>query len=222
MPSKIQPKSLIKKNTETNKDKDKDKKTKQQGGLESKDDPDKKDKNDYDASENEEVDEEENEEDLENLEESEEETVESEGEEIEKEKEEEEGGEGYEEAGEDDSCVYKFTKKKQVIDLDLEAGEDQFEDQTEGEQEAILENIYVPNNERVTKKILFNYERVRILGERARQLSLGAKPMLKNVENLDPKTVAKLELEHKVIPLIILRELPNGRIEKWKVSELKF
>jgi len=216
MPSKIQPKSLIKKNTKDTKDK----KPKQQGGLESKDDPDKKDKNNYDPSENEEVDEEENEEDLENLEESEEESDESEGEEIdkEKEKEEEEGGEGYEEGGDDDVCVYKFTKKKQVIDLDLEAGEDQFED----EQEVLSQNIYVPNNERITKKILFNYERVRILGERARQLSLGAKPMLKNVENLDPKTVAKLELEHKVIPLIVLRELPSGRIEKWKVSELKF
>ena len=46
--------------------------------------------------------------------------------------------------------------------------------------------------------------------------------MIKNVENLDPKIVAKLELEKRVIPLIILRELPNGTIEKWKVSELEY
>lgn len=203
MPSKIQPKSLIKKNE------------KQKGGLESKDDPDKKDKNDYDASENEEVDEEENEEDLENIEETEESESESEPEEIDKEK--EEDGEAEEAADGDDSCIYKFTKKKQVIDLDLNL-EDQFEDEQDGD----MKSIYVPNNERMTKKILFNYERVRLLGERARQLSLGAKPMLKNVDTLDAKTIAKLELEHKVIPLIILRELPNGRIEKWKVSELKF
>lgn len=203
MPSKIQPKTLIKKND------------KQQGGLESKDDPDKKDKNDFDASENEEVDEEENEEDLENLEETEESESESEAEEIDKEK--EEDGEAEEATDGDDSCIYKFTKKKQVIDLDLNL-EDQFEDEQDGD----THSIYVPNNERMTKKILFNYERVRLLGERARQLSLGAKPMLKNVDKLDPKTIAKLELEHKVIPLIILRELPNGRIEKWKVSELKF
>jgi DNA-directed RNA polymerase subunit K/omega len=44
--------------------------------------------------------------------------------------------------------------------------------------------------------------------------------MIKNIENMDPKVVAKLELEKKIIPLIILRELPNGLIEKWKVSEL--
>lgn len=210
MPSKIQPKSLIKKNDKNIKN------DKQKGGLESKDDPDKKDKNDYDASENEEVDEEENEEDLENIDESEESESESEAEEIDKEKEDEEG-EVEDAADGDESCVYKFTKKKQVIDLDLNL-EDQFED----DQDGTTQNIYVPNNERMTKKILFNYERVRLLGERARQLSLGAKPMLKNVDTLDAKTIAKLELEHKVIPLIILRELPNGRIEKWKVSELKF
>ena len=29
-----------------------------------------------------------------------------------------------------------------------------------------------------------------------------------------------MELENKVIPLIIIRELPNGAMEKWKISEL--
>ena len=46
--------------------------------------------------------------------------------------------------------------------------------------------------------------------------------MIKNIEVMDPRTIAKLELEKKVIPLIILRELPNGLIEKWKISELNF
>lgn len=209
----------MKQKTLIKKSKDNDK-TKLSGGMDAKDDPDKKDKVDYDPSENEEVDEEE-EEDLENEEASEEseesEESESEAEAIDKEKyDDNEGGEA--EGDGDESCIYKFTKKKQVIDLNLEEGEDQFED----EQEEAKEDIYVPNSERLTKKILFNYERVRILGERAKQLSLGAKPMLKNVDNLDPKLIAKLELENKVIPLIILRELPNGKIEKWKVSELKF
>jgi hypothetical protein len=31
-----------------------------------------------------------------------------------------------------------------------------------------------------------------------------------------------MELEQKIIPLIILRELPDGRIEKWKVNELSY
>ena len=65
------------------------------------------------------------------------------------------------------------------------------------------------------------YERVRIIGERATQLSYGAKPMIKNVNNLEPKEIAKLELQEKLIPLIIIRTLPNGQKEKWKISELE-
>jgi len=80
---------------------------------------------------------------------------------------------------------------------------------------------YADPNNRVTKNFMTIYERVRLLGERAKQLSLGAKPMIKNVESMNPKDVAKLELENKVIPLIIIRTLPNGVKEKWKVSELE-
>ena len=65
------------------------------------------------------------------------------------------------------------------------------------------------------------YERVRILGERAKQLSLGAKPLIKGADNMDPKIVAKIELERKIIPLVIIRPLPNGQKEKWRVSELE-
>ena len=79
---------------------------------------------------------------------------------------------------------------------------------------------YIKPEDRITKPYLFEFERVRILGERAKQISMGAKPMIKNVDNLDPKTIAKLELTNKIIPLIILRELPDGRIEKWKIEEL--
>jgi DNA-directed RNA polymerase subunit K len=65
------------------------------------------------------------------------------------------------------------------------------------------------------------YERVRLLGDRAVQLATGAKPMIKNASSLDPKTIAKMELEKGLMPLCIIRTLPNGEKEKWKVSELK-
>ena len=38
---------------------------------------------------------------------------------------------------------------------------------------------------------------------------------------MDPKDVAKMEIEKKIIPLIIIRPLPNGQKEKWRVSELE-
>lgn len=126
-----------------------------------------------------------------------------------------------EEKGEDaeqDDCIYRFTKKKSEYVVDEDVDEEYFSE----EDAFIPENeIFVLESQRITKPEMTKYERVRIIGDRAKQLSLGAKPMIKGVENMDPKDVAKLELQHKVIPLIIIRPLPCGKKEKWKVSELK-
>ena len=79
----------------------------------------------------------------------------------------------------------------------------------------------VQSEERRSKPFLFNYERVRLLGDRTNQLVLGAKPMLQGVENMQPKRIAELELENNVMPLIVQRQLPNGKKEKWFLHELK-
>ncbi len=119
---------------------------------------------------------------------------------------------------ESDDCVYRFTKKKKgIIEDDEEGDVDYFSD----DDVKIDENIYVSNEDRITKPVLTKYERVRILGERARQLSLGAKPMIKGLINMEPKDVARLELKLKVVPLIIIRTLPTGKKERWRVSELE-
>lgn len=116
----------------------------------------------------------------------------------------------------DEGCLYKFAKKISSDSEDDEDDELVFEDEIETKT-----NFIVDNEDRETKPILTKYERVRILGDRAKQLSLGAKPMLLNVENMNPKEIAKLELERGVIPFIIEKILPNGQRERWKVSELK-
>ena len=112
----------------------------------------------------------------------------------------------------ENTCLYNFVKKD-----DDEASE--IEDE-------ILNDDYNTTNiikttDRETKPVLTKYERVVVLGTRAKQLSLGAKPMLLNVENMSPIQIAKLELERGVIPFIIEKELPNGVKERWKINELK-
>lgn len=126
-----------------------------------------------------------------------------------------------EEKGEDadqDDCIYRFTKKKSEYVADEDVDEEYFSD----EEPFIPENqIFVEESQRITKPVMTKYERVRLLGDRTKQLSLGAKSMIKGVENMDPKEVAKLELIKKVMPLIVIRTLPSGKQEKWKVSELQ-
>ena len=79
----------------------------------------------------------------------------------------------------------------------------------------------VPANERITKPILTKYERVRLLSDRTQQLTLGAKPMVKNIEGLTPKEIAIQELKVHMMPLIIKRPRPDGKSEIWYTKELK-
>ncbi len=55
----------------------------------------------------------------------------------------------------------------------------------------------------MASKKLTRFEKARIIGARALQLSMGAQPLVDIPESLDPIDIATLELEKKVIPLNI-------------------
>ena len=63
------------------------------------------------------------------------------------------------------------------------------------------------------------YERTRILGTRAKQISTAASPFVKNVSSLTPIEVATEELNNKLVPIKLIRELPNGITETWNLNE---
>lgn len=50
-------------------------------------------------------------------------------------------------------------------------------------------------------KKLTRFEKARIIGARALQLAMGAKPLVDVPESLDPIDIATLELKKSVIPL---------------------
>lgn len=64
------------------------------------------------------------------------------------------------------------------------------------------------------------YERARILGTRALQISKNAPLMVEANDESDPYRLAEIELSEKKIPFIVRRYLPDGSYEDWKVSEL--
>ncbi|KAF6001390.1 DNA-directed RNA polymerases I, II, and III subunit RPABC2 [Cyanidiococcus yangmingshanensis] len=85
---------------------------------------------------------------------------------------------------------------------------------------AIGTGTQVDKSMRITTPFLTKYERARVLGARALQISLGA-PVLVDVEGeSDPLIIAAKELRAKKIPLKIRRHLPNGAYEDWSVNEL--
>jgi DNA-directed RNA polymerase I, II, and III subunit RPABC2 len=70
---------------------------------------------------------------------------------------------------------------------------------------------------------LTKYEKARILGQRAKQIESGAKPLIKVPENIvDSYLIAELELREKKIPFIIRRPIPGGACEYWKINDLEY
>ncbi|KEG06560.1 DNA-directed RNA polymerase subunit [Trypanosoma grayi] len=76
------------------------------------------------------------------------------------------------------------------------------------------------DKDRVTAPVLTKYERARILGTRALQLSMNAPVLVALEGETDPLTIAQKELREGVIPLIIRRVLPDNTYEDWRISEL--
>ena len=73
-----------------------------------------------------------------------------------------------------------------------------------------------------TLPFLTKYEKTRILGIRTKQLNEGAKPYVDvNPTIIDGYIIAQLELEHKKLPFIIRRPLPNGSSELWRLQDLE-
>lgn len=68
---------------------------------------------------------------------------------------------------------------------------------------------------------LTRFERARVIGTRATQLSHGAPPQINVPDGLiDSMKIAEIELENGQIPFIIRRPLPDGTSEYWPVNEL--
>jgi DNA-directed RNA polymerase I, II, and III subunit RPABC2 len=69
---------------------------------------------------------------------------------------------------------------------------------------------------------LTKYEKARVLGQRAKQIETGAKPLVKVPENIvDSYIIAELELREKKIPFIIRRPIPGGGCEYWNLKDLE-
>ena len=83
------------------------------------------------------------------------------------------------------------------------------------------ENIIIDDLHK-TIPLLTKYEKTRILGQRAKQLNNGAKPLVKlDIPLIDGYLIALKELEEKMIPVIIRRPLPSGASEYWHLKDLE-
>ncbi|KAA6397577.1 MAG: DNA-directed RNA polymerases I, II, and III subunit RPABC2 [Streblomastix strix] len=78
----------------------------------------------------------------------------------------------------------------------------------------------IRKEDRTTTPYLTKFERARLLGARALQLSMDAPPMVSTQGLHDPLLIAEKELEERKIPMIVRRFLPDGSYEDWELDEL--
>eukprot|EP00466_Bigelowiella_natans_P013581 jgi/Bigna1/49105/estExt_Genewise1.C_390095 len=129
-----------------------------------------------------------------------------------------------------------MTKINQDSDLKkLLSDTDKLKDLNMGEQQMTFDELWnaslsayeesakkpdaIPKDQRTTTRYLTKYERARVLGTRALQISLGAPVLVDVAGETDPLQIAMLELKEKKIPIIIRRYLPSGWYEDWSIDD---
>ena len=65
---------------------------------------------------------------------------------------------------------------------------------------------------------LTRFERVRLLSARSLQLAMGAPPLVKAHHSDSVYDVAVAEFVKKVLPLVVVRRFPNGRVERVEID----
>ncbi|MCJ1409165.1 DNA-directed RNA polymerases I II and III subunit RPABC2 [Ptychographa xylographoides] len=68
----------------------------------------------------------------------------------------------------------------------------------------------IPDDKRSTTPYMTKYERARVLGTRALQISMNAPVLVGMTAETDPLQIAIRELREKKIPLVVRRYLPDG------------
>ena len=75
-----------------------------------------------------------------------------------------------------------------------------------------------------TSPLMTRFERAKVLGLRTEQLVRGSEPMIplsdEELTHLSPGQVAERELYERKTPFVIIRNLPDGSQETWRVKDM--
>jgi DNA-directed RNA polymerase I, II, and III subunit RPABC2 len=93
-------------------------------------------------------------------------------------------------------------------------------DEIDPEKELNL-NKRIPDDERTSLPYLTKYEKVNLIGTRAKQISDGSDIYVISKNAKNAVDISKLELEYKRQPFKIKRTMPDGRYEIWSLDELE-
>lgn len=124
----------------------------------------------------------------------------------------------------DDGDYDNYDDNDDMDDYEDEGLDEVQDAQEDGEKVEVLPqdeaSRAVDKDKRITTPFMTKYERARVLGTRALQISMCAPIMVELENETDPLQIAMKELKARKIPLIIRRYLPDGSYEDWSIDEL--
>ena len=123
-------------------------------------------------------------------------------------------------SSENDSDDESIEEISEIDNTEIENDDENIFNQIDPEKELNL-NKRIPDDERISLPYLTKYEKVNLIGTRAKQISDGSDIYVisKNVKTA--VDISKLELEYKRQPFKIKRTMPDGRYEIWSLNELE-
>lgn len=125
--------------------------------------------------------------------------------------------------GDEDNVLDDFDQDPdEGAEVDRDGDEDMAETQLDesGRVEIREGSTRPPDQPRTTTRYMTKYERARVLGTRALQISMNAPVLVETNGETDPLEIASMELREQKIPFIVRRYLPDGSFEDWSVKEL--
>ena len=69
--------------------------------------------------------------------------------------------------------------------------------------------FYDKKHKKLTDNLITPYEYTRLMIRRAKELEMGYKPMIEWNGSYDPIAIAKCEIELRVVPLVVVRRIPD-------------
>ena len=84
----------------------------------------------------------------------------------------------------------------------------------------ILVNYDTLKKNNITSNVMTKFEKAKILGIRAQQISKGANPLTDTVNLTSVELIAEKELKEKKTPFILKRKVAN-KYEYWKIEDLE-
>lgn len=82
-----------------------------------------------------------------------------------------------------------------------------------------FQDNYVPQNNQ-TVNVMTKFEKTKIIGIRLEQIVRGAPPLVQVAPGMTPREIVLAELKEGVIPFMVVRTLPNGNKETYKMDDL--